>query len=185
MDPALKKKMTDAMDTAVEHFRRELGSVRTGRASLALLDGIFVDSYGSRMPLQQVATLSVPEGRLITIQPWDSNLVPAIEKAILSSDLGLTPSHDGKILRISIPPLTEERRKDMVKILKKMGEEARVAVRNHRREAMDGLKALEKGSGLSKDDTRKMQEEIQKVTDGYVRKVDEILAHKEEEILER
>jgi ribosome recycling factor len=185
MDTPLKKKMRDGMESAIEHFRKELAGVRTGRATTALLDGIVVESYGTNMPLQQVATLSVPESRLITVQPWDASLVPAIEKAILSSDLGLTPSHDGKILRIPIPPLTEERRKDLARIVKKMGEESRVAVRNHRREAMDELKGLEKNSGLSKDDARKSQDEIQKLTDSYIKKVDEMVKHKEEEILER
>ena len=173
------------MESAIEHFRRELGGIRTGRASTALLEGILVESYGSKVPLQQLATLSVPESRLITIQPWDISLVPAIEKAILVSGLGLTPAHDGKVLRINIPPLTEDRRKEFVRLLKKMGEDARVVVRNHRRDANDELKKLEKSSEISKDDARKSQEEIQKLTNAHIQKIDEIIGHKEEEILER
>jgi ribosome recycling factor len=185
MTDPVRQKMSQMMDAAVEHLGKELAGIRTGRASLALLEGIRVDSYGTSMPLNQVATMSVPESRTITIQPWDQSLVPAIEKAILASDLGLTPSNDGKILRISIPPLTEERRKDLVRLVKKTGEEARVVVRNHRRDANEELKKQEKSGGLSKDDIKKGQDEIQKVTDRYIKKIDEILQHKEVEILER
>jgi len=185
MPSEVKKKTSDKMDESIRHLQKELAGVRTGRASLALLDSIRVDYYGTLMPLQQVATLSTPESRLITIQPWDTAMVPLIEKAILSSGLGLTPTHDGKILRINIPPLTEERRKDLVRLVKKMGEDTRVVVRNHRREANEEFKKLQKTGGLSEDDIRKAQEEIQKITDQYIHKVDEILRHKEAEILER
>jgi ribosome recycling factor len=185
MSDPIRQKMTEKMEGAIEHLRKELAGIRTGRASLALLDGIMVDSYGSVMPLRQVATLSVPESRVITIQPWDNSLVPSIEKAILASDLGLTPSHDGKVLRISIPPLTEERRKDLVRIVKKVGEEAKVIIRNHRRDANEEMKKQEKTAGLSKDDIKKAQDEVQKATDRFVKKVDETLQHKEVEILER
>ena len=185
MIQALKKETTEKMETAIDHLRRELGSIRTGRASLVLLDGIKVDFYGSSMPLSQVATLSTPDSRSISIQPWDATLVPVIEKAILGSGLGLTPSHDGKILRISIPPLTEDRRKDLARLVKKVGEDSRVVVRNHRRDANEELKRLEKDGTLSKDDFRKAHDEIQKLTNQYMQKIDDILKHKETEILER
>ena len=185
MAQEIKTKATDKMEGAIEHLRKELAGVRTGRASLALLDGIRVDYYGTPTPLRQVASLSVPESRLITIQPWETTLVPVIEKAILASDLGLTPTHDGKVLRLNIPPLTEERRKELVRLVKKMGEDMRVVVRNHRRDANEEFKHFQKKGGLSEDDLRKAQEEIQKLTDQYIHKIDEIIKHKEEEILER
>ena len=185
MDQKVKQKVSDRMETAIDHLRKELSGVRTGRASLALLDGIAVESYGSTMKLEQVATMSIPESRQIIIQPWDVTLVPAIEKAILSSSLGLTPTHDGKVLRITIPPLTEERRKDLVRIVKKIGEDSRVVVRSHRRDANEELKKLEKNGDFSKDILRRSQDEIQKVTDDIIHKVDEIIANKEGEVLER
>lgn len=185
MTQAVKKQTTEKMETAIDHLRRELGSIRTGRASLVLLDGIKVDFYGSSMPLSQVATLSVPDSRSIAIQPWDATLVPVIEKAILGSGLGLTPSHDGKILRMTIPPLTEERRKDLARLVKKIGEDSRVVVRNHRRDANEELKRRERDGELSEDGLRKAQDEIQKLTNQSIQKIDDILKHKGEEILER
>ena len=179
----VKKRMTEKMDGAIEFLRKELSGLRTGRASLALLDGVTLDYYGSPTPLQQVAALAVPESRLITIQPWETRLIPEIEKAISTSGLGLTPSNDGKIIRVSIPYLTEERRKELAKIAKKMAEEGRVAIRNIRRDANDELKKLEKQSGLSQDDVRKAQDEIQKATDQYIHKVDDLLQKKESEIM--
>ena len=179
------KKTIDEMEDSIDHLCKELSGIRTGRATTTLLESIRVDYYGTMTPLQQVATLSIPEPRLITIQPWDTNLVPVIEKAIFSSGLGLNPTHDGKILRISIPPLTEERRKDLVRLVKKIGEDTRVGIRNHRREANDELKKVQKKGELSEDDLRKSQDEIQKLTDQYINKVDGILKRKEEEILER
>lgn len=181
----IKKNAAAKMEGTIEHLRKELAGIRTGRASLALLDGIRVDYYGTPMPLRQVATLSTPESRLITIQPWDTTFVPVVEKAILASGLGLTPTHDGKVLRLSIPPLTEERRKELVRLVKKLTEDARVVIRNHRRDANEEFKRLEKQGGLSEDELRKAQGEIQKVTDQHIRKIDDILGHKEEEILER
>lgn len=172
------------MEGSITILQKELGGIRTGRASLALLDGIKVDYYGNPTPLNQVATLSVPESRLITIQPWDISATSSIEKAILASDLGLTPNNDGKIIRISIPPLTEERRKQLVKVVKKVSEECKVAIRNVRREGMEHLKVLEKDKKISQDDHKKANDEIQKITDKFIKKVDEIIAKKEKEILE-
>lgn len=181
---ALKKKIAERMDAALDALRRELASLRTGRASLSLLDGIKVDYYGSMTPINQVATLAVPESRLITIQPWDPQAIEAIEKAVLSSGLGLMPSNDGKIIRLPIPPLTEERRKDLVKLAKKMSEDSRVAVRNIRRDVNEEVKKIEKEKKISEDESRKAHEDIQKATDLYIKKIDEILKKKEEEIME-
>jgi ribosome recycling factor len=180
----LKKKATERMNGAVESLKKDFGSIRTGRASLSLLDGIRIDYYGTPTPLSQVATLGIPESRQITIQPWEQRLIPDIEKAILKSDLGITPNSDGKTIRINIPQLTEERRKQLVKIVRKRAEEARVAVRNIRRDIIDELKKTEKEKHLSEDDVKRFQDEIQKVTDSYINKVEEILQHKEKEIME-
>lgn len=180
----LKKKITERMNSAVEVLKKDFASVRTGRASLALLDNIHVDYYGTQTPLSQVATLGVPESRQITIQPWEQRLIPEIEKAILKSDLGLTPSNDGKTIRLTIPQLTEERRKQLVKVVRKRAEDARIAVRNIRRDIIDELKKAEKEKHLGEDDVKKFQEEIQKITNNYIGKVDEVLQHKEKEIME-
>lgn len=184
MEPALKKRLTERMDTTIEVFRKELASIRTGRASLALLDGIMVDYYGTPTPLNQVATLTVPEPRLITIQPWEQKIIPEIEKAILKSDLGLTPTNDGKTIRLAIPPLTEERRKELVKVVKKKAEEARVALRNIRRDILEEVKKAQKDKNLSEDEAKRWNDEVQKITDSYIKKVDEMLNHKEKEIME-
>ncbi len=184
MEKELRKKTTERMDGAIEALKKEFGSVRTGRASLALLEGITVDYYGTPTPLQQVASMSVPESRQISIQPWEQKLISEIEKAIMKSDLGLTPSNDGKTIRINIPALTEERRKQLVKVVRKRAEEAKVAIRNIRRDSNEELKKLEKEQHLSEDDAKKFHAEIQKLTDGYVEKVDEVLKHKENEIME-
>ncbi|RUM90069.1 MAG: ribosome recycling factor [Thermodesulfatator sp.] len=172
------------MGKAINAFERDLAHVRTGRASAALLEGITVDYYGSQMPLNQVASIAVPESRLLTVQPWDNNILAEIEKAILSSDLGLTPNNDGKIIRVSIPPLTEERRKELVKIVKKMAEDSRVAVRNCRRDAIDKLKTQKKDKEISEDEMYRLQDEVQKLTDRYIKKIEEILQEKEREIME-
>jgi ribosome recycling factor len=174
----------DRMGKTIESLQKEMKRVRTGRASLSLLDGIRVDYYGTQTPLNQMASLSVPESRLIVIQPWDVSVIKEIEKAILKSDLGLTPSSDGKLIRIAIPPLTEERRKDLVKVVNKIAEEYKVAVRNIRRDANEMVKELKKEGEISEDDAFKAQEEIQKITDEYVGKIDEVQAAKEKEILE-
>jgi len=181
---ALVKDTSARMERSIEAFRKELGKVRTGRASFSLLDGIKVDYYGTPTPLQQVGTLSVPESRLITVTPWDTKMIGPIEKAIQGSGLGLNPSSDGKTVRIPIPPLTEERRKELAKVVRKMGEDARVAVRNVRREAIEKLKDQEKKKEISEDVVKRGQERIQKETDAHVKKIDEILKSKEQEILE-
>ncbi len=184
MEQELKRNITDRMARAIEALKRELASVRTGRASLALLDGIMVNYYGTQTPLQQLASLSIPDSRQIAIQPWEQKIIPDIEKAILKSDLGLTPINDGKMVRINIPPLTEERRKQLVKAVKKKAEEAKVSIRNIRRDTNEELKKLEKEKRLSEDEVRRLQEETQKFTDSYIAKVDEILGNKEKEIME-
>jgi ribosome recycling factor len=184
MDQQIRRKTNEKMNGALEALKKEFASVRTGRASLALLDGITVDYYGTITPLQQLASLSIPESRQIAIQPWEQRIIPEIEKAIMKSDLGLTPMNDGKMIRINIPVLTEERRKQLVKVVRKRSEEAKVAVRNVRREANDELKKLEKDEHISEDEVKKEQDEIQKVTDSFIKKVDEILGHKEKEIME-
>jgi len=181
---ALVKETSARMERSIEAFRKELGKVRTGRASFSLLDGVKVDYYGTSTPLQQVGTLSVPESRLITVTPWDTKMIGPIEKAIQGSGLGLNPSSDGKTVRIPIPPLTEERRRELAKMVRKMGEDARVAVRNVRREAIEKLKDREKKKEISEDVVKRGQERIQKETDAHVKKIDEILKSKEQEILE-
>lgn len=181
---ALFKDTGGKMARSIEAFRKELGKIRTGRASFSLVDGIKVDYYGTPTPLQQVGTLAVPESRMITVTPWDAKMVGPIEKAIQSSGLGLNPSNDGKIVRIPIPPLTEERRKDLVKVVRKMAEDGRIAVRNIRREAIDRIKESEKKKEISEDELKRWQDRIQKETDGYVKKIDEILKAKEQEIME-
>ncbi len=184
MEQELRKKTAERMHGALDSLKKDFGSIRTGRASLALLDGIMVDYYGTPTPLQQLASLSIPESRQIAIQPWESRVISDIEKAILKSDLGLTPMNDGKVIRINIPVLTEERRKQLVKVVRKRAEEAKVAVRNIRRDSNEELKKLEKEKHISEDDAKKEQEEIQKITDLNIKKVDEILQHKEKEIME-
>jgi len=176
--------MSEKMEKSVVTFRNELAKIRTGRASLALLDDISVDAYGSNMPLNQVATLTIPESRLIAIQPWDVQMLGAIEKAILKSSIGLTPVNDGKVIRLSIPQLTEERRKELVKQVKKIAEEFRVAIRNSRRDAIDTLKGQKKGKEISEDDLFRLQDEAQAETDNNIKKIDDITDSKEKEVLE-
>ncbi len=172
------------MEKVVSQLKKEYERVRTGRATPALLDGIKVDYYGTPMSINQVANISVPEPRLITIQPWDKGIMPEIEKAIQRSELGLTPMNDGKVIRIAIPPLTEERRKELVKVVKKMAEEKKVELRNHRREANETLKDLKKEKVITEDDLFRYQEEVQKITDSFVEKIDALLESKEKEIME-
>lgn len=176
--------MKKSMSKAIDVFGHKLAALRTGRASIALLDNIKMDYYGTPAPIKQIATLSVPESRTITIQPWDISQIGMIEKAIMASDLGLTPSNDGKVIRISIPALTEQRRKELVKVAKKEAEECKVAVRNIRRDANEHLKKLEKDKSISQDDLKKLQQEVQDYTDKQIAKTDEMLAHKEAEIME-
>jgi ribosome recycling factor len=176
--------MADKMDKSLDAFKHELTKIRTGRASLSLLDGIKVEAYGSSLPLNQVGTLTIPESRQIVIQPWDPQVMPSIEKAILKSELGLTPVNDGKVIRINIPQLTEERRKELVRVVKKVAEEYRVAVRNHRRDAIDTLKKLKKNKEISEDEQFKLQDEAQKETDSYIAKIDKVATDKESEVME-
>jgi ribosome recycling factor len=178
------EEMKDKMKKSLETYRRDLSKVRTGRASLSMMDGIRVDAYGSSTPLNQVATLTIPESRMIVIQPWDPQVLGAIEKAIHKSDLGLNPSGDGKVIRISIPQLTEERRRDLVKQVKKISEEYRVAVRSARREAIDILKKQKSDKEISEDELFRLQEEAQKETDQSVKMIDEVMAEKEKEVME-
>ncbi|NJD55411.1 MAG: ribosome recycling factor [Nitrospirae bacterium] len=180
----LRKKSHERMQASVDALKKKFGTVRTGRASLSLLDGLAVDYYGTPTPVQQVASLSIPDSRQILIQPWEQKIIPEIEKAIMKSDLGLTPMNDGKLIRINIPVLTEERRKQLVKVVKKEAEDAKVAVRNIRRDINEELKKLEKEKHVSEDEIQKEHDEIQKITDSFIKKVDELLEHKEKEIME-
>ena len=184
MDEIVIKDVEAKMEKTLSTLKVDLGKVRTGRASLALFDQIRIDYYGTPTPLQQVATLAVPEPRLITIQPWDTSIIGEIEKAILKSELGLTPMNDGKIIRISIPRLTEERRKELVKVVRKMAEASKVALRNIRRDANEHLKTLEKNKKISQDQLRQWMEKVQTTTDKYIEKADGVLSAKEKEILE-
>lgn len=171
------------MEEAVESTRRELSQLRTGRASPALLDGIMVEAYGAKTPIKQLANVSVPEARLIVIQPWDKSVIHEIEKAIQKSELGISPNSDGKIIRLPIPPLTEERRRDLVKIAKKIGEDGKIRIRHHRRDSIESLKKAEKEGSLPEDESKKLQEEVQKMTEKYTDLIDKILADKEHEIM--
>ncbi len=179
--------LTDAdrrMDKSVEATTHELTTVRTGRASAALLDRIQVDYYGQPTPLRQLATINVPEPRMITVQPYDPSVIKAIERSVQESDLGLTPSNDGKTIRLPIPQLTEERRKELVKVVRHLGEEGRVAVRNVRRDVMHHLKDLVKDGDVGDDEERRAEEKAQKLTDDHVKRIDDLLKRKEEEIME-
>ena len=180
-----KKKTDERMNKALEALRKEFATLRTGRASLGMLDGVMVDYYGTPTALNQVANMAVPDPRTITIQPWEAKMLGEIEKAILKSDVGLTPGNDGKIIRLSIPHLTEERRQQIVKHAKKLAEDARIVVRNIRRDINDEIKkkSKDKDAHVSEDEVKKLQEDIQKTTDSYIKKIDEFLAHKEKEIM--
>ena len=184
MIESIYQETRESMGKTVEALKNELNRLRTGRASLSILDGIKVDYYGTLTPLNQMATLAVPESRLITIQPWDASVIKDIEKAILKSDLGLTPSSDGKIIRISIPQLTEERRKELVKVVHKVCEEHKVSARNFRRDSNDLLKSMKTEGEISEDDAFKSQDQVQKITDEYIQLIDECYKEKEKEILE-
>lgn len=172
------------MDKAIKALKRDMAKVRTGRASVSLLDDVKVDYYGTPTPLSQVATLSVPEPRLITVQPWEKNLIPEIEKAIFKADLGLNPSSDGQLIRLPIPALTEERRKEMAKLVRRMGEDAKVSIRNARRDANETLKMLEKEKEITADDQKSGEKDVQKLTDDFVQNVDEVVKTKEQELME-
>lgn len=174
----------ERMEKAVAALNRDFGKLRTGRATTALVDGIKADYYGTATPIAQMASVAVPDSRTITIQPWDKGGMAAIEKAILKSDLGLTPINDGKLIRISIPPLTEERRRELVKVARKYGEDAKVAVRSVRRDANDSLKKAEKDKEITEDALKRGSDEVQKLTDKYVGEIDTHCAAKEKEIME-
>lgn len=180
---AVAKEAETRMQGAIDVLTREFAGVRTGRASTGLLEGIRVDYYGTPTPISQVASLSVPDPKTLLIQPWEPSLLPAIEKAILKSDLGLTPANDGKVIRLVIPPLTEERRKQLARVVGKLAEDCRVAVRNIRHEANKKVKNLEKEKKISEDESRRGQDQIQKITDKFIQRVDELLKKKEQEIL--
>jgi ribosome recycling factor len=172
------------MDTSIEHTRTEFNTVRTGRASTALLDRISVDYYGTPTPLANMASISTPEPRLISVQPYDPSQIKAIEKVIMESDLGLTPSNDGKVIRLPIPSLTEERRKELVKVIRRLGEDGKVAIRNVRRDVMKHLEDLVKNGEVGDDEERRAEGAVQKLTDDHVKRIDEMLKHKEAEIME-
>ncbi len=183
MDDFLKD-IESRMEKTVAHLKKEFSKLRTGRASVAILDSVRVEYYGQKVPLNHIATLSVPESRLIVVQPWDPKLIPEIEKAIKASDLGLNPVNDGKVIKIPIPPLSEERRKELVRVAGKMAENARIAVRNLRREANEHYKKLEKEKEISKDDLKMYLDKVQKLTDKYIERIDQLLEEKEKEIME-
>jgi ribosome recycling factor len=176
--------MRDKMSKSIEAFHRDLTKIRTGRASLSIFDGIKVESYGSPMALNQVASITIPESRMIVVQPWDIQLISVIEKAILKANIGLNPSSDGKVIRLAIPQLTEERRRELVKQVKKIGEEFKVAIRNYRRDAIEIAKKMKKDKEISEDDLFTLQENAQKETDTFSKQIDDTMADKEKEIME-
>ena len=184
MSSADMKDIKRRMDGALDALKREFGGLRTGRASVSLLEPIVVDAYGAAMPINQVGTVGAPESRLLTVQVWDRSLVSAVEKAIRESDLGLNPATEGQTLRVPIPPLSEERRTELVKVAGRYAEQAKVAVRNVRRDGMDALKRMEKDNEISEDEHRKRSDQIQQVTDEHIKLIDEALAGKEEEIMQ-
>lgn len=178
------KESESKMEKTISVYKEELHAIRAGRANPALLDRIHVDYYGQVTPLKQVGSVSAPEPRMLLIQPWDTKLIPAIEKEILKSDLGLNPSNDGKVIRLLIPQLTEERRKDLAKVVKKNSENAKVAIRNTRRDAIEKIKKMEKSKEITEDDRKLAEEEMQKITDKFIAEIDEITKKKEEELME-
>ncbi len=178
------KKTREQMEAAVDAMRREFATVRTGKATPALLDTVRVEAYGSKVPLNQVATVNTPEPRLIVIQPWDKSVMVNVERAIQSADLGLNPSNDGNVIRVPVPPLSEERRRDMVRLLHKMAEEGRVSVRHARQEANKELKQREHDREIGEDETRRQMDEVQSMTDEYIARIDDLMKSKEEEVME-
>lgn len=184
MDDAFYGMFQEDLEKTLGAMRRDLGRVRTGRASASLFDGVTVDYYGVQTPLNQIATIAIPEPRLVTIQAYDRNAIASIEKAILKADLGLTPANDGKLIRVPIPELSGERRKELVKQVRKAAEDFRVSVRNHRRDAIDQLKAMQKDKEITEDEVKQGQDRVQKITSEFVTKVDGLLKAKEEEIME-
>ena len=179
----IKKELSQMMSKAISSMQGQLAKVRTGRASASVLDGVMVDYYGTPTPIKGVGQISTPEARLLQIQPFDKTMISEIEKSIINANLGLTPSNDGNFIRIQFPALTEEKRKDLVKQVKKMGEDAKIAIRNARRDKNEDVKKAEKAKEISEDDSKKFQDEIQKVTDKYTKEVDDIIVIKEKELL--
>jgi ribosome recycling factor len=184
MKDEILSELKDKMTKSIGALKKEFNRIRTGRASTALIEGVRVDCYDTQMPIDQIASISVPESRLLVIQPWDVSIISNIEKAILKSELGLTPMNDGKIVRISIPPLTEGRRKELAKLARKVAEENKIVIRGHRREANEMFKELKTGKEISEDEMHRAQSEVQKITDDFIKKVDETTAEKEKEIIE-
>ncbi|MDR7315989.1 ribosome recycling factor [Brevibacillus nitrificans] len=184
MAQSVIKDMEDRMNKAISNLKRDLSTLRAGRANPAMLDRVMVDYYGTPTPISQLANVSVPEPRMLTIQPWDKTALKEIDRALQQSDLGISPTNDGVIIRLIIPPLTEERRKDLVKLAGKSGEESKVAIRNIRRDANDEIKKLEKAATISEDESRRHQETVQKTTDKFIAEVDKIVKDKEKDILE-
>lgn len=184
MDKKIYKETEEKMKKVLDNLKSDLTTIRAGRASAALLEKISVDYYGTLTPVNQLATISVPEPRMILIQPWDVKVISSIEKAILKSDLGLTPSSDGKVIRLVLPELTMERRKELVKMAKKKAEDAKIVIRNIRRDTNESIKKMEKNGEISQDDSKRWQEEIQKLTDNYIELIDKALANKEKDIME-
>jgi ribosome recycling factor len=184
MNADLKKDTTARMEKTIQALKRDLATLRAGRATPALLEKVTVEYYGSEMPLNQMANISAPEPRLLVIQPWDKSALGEIERAILKSELGLTPTNDGNVIRIAIPALTEERRAELVKVVKKTGEEAKVAIRNIRRDANDEVKKMEKNGDVSEDEARRAQDEVQKLTDRFIKEADQVVESKEKEVME-
>lgn len=183
MQDEILAELRSKMNKSINVLKKELSKIRTGRASTALIEDIMIECYGTEMPLKQIASISVPESRMILIQPWDKSIIGEIEKGILKSDLGLTPVNDGKVIRINIPPLTEERRKELVKLVRKVGEDIKVAIRNNRREANDQFKKLKNEKQISEDDYRRALNEVQKITDEFIEKVEKLVQEKEKEIM--
>lgn len=179
----MKTQSTEAMKKTVESLKHQLTKIRTGRASAAILDGVMVDYYGSPTPINQVGQVSTPEARLLQIQPFDKTMIPAIEKALFGANLGVTPANDGNFVRLVFPPLTEDKRKDLVKDIKKIGEDAKVALRNVRRDKNELVKKAEKDKKISEDESKKIQDEIQKLTDNFTKDIDSLIAAKEKEVL--
>lgn len=184
MTTEIKKQAQTKMDKAIQVLKKDLAAIRAGRANPALLDKVVVEYYGADTPLNQVANISTPDPRSLVVQPWDPSVLADVERAIINSDLGLTPNNDGKVIRITIPMLTEERRNELIKVVKKTGEESKVAIRNIRREANDELKKLGKEGEITEDESRRGQDEIQKMTDRYIKEVDQVIRQKEKEMLE-
>ena len=184
MPQNILKDMEDRMSKAIQTLKKDLATLRAGRATPAMLDKIMVDYYGTPTPINQLANVVAPEPRMLQVQPWDKNALKDIDKAIMQSDIGLTPTNDGSVIRIAVPPLTEERRRDLVKVANKNGEDAKVAIRNVRRDAHDGIKKLEKAASISEDESRGHQETVQKTTDKFIAEVDKIVKDKEKDILE-